>query len=107
MPKKKLNKLTAEQAAEKAKPNWRAVAPVRSDAATRTAADKTAPELERLRHKYPGTAGAPGVTAAPPTDRRARDLKMVVMEEKKPVDTHVGRKSVLVDKDGTIVGEQG
>jgi hypothetical protein len=107
MPKKKVDKLTAEQAAEKAKPNWRAVAPVVTDAARRAEADEAAPELEQLRRKYPGEKAVGGVKAARAQKGKPAELKMVIMEPKTPSDTRAGRKAVLVDKAGKIVGEQG
>ena len=108
MPKKKIGKLNAEKAAERAKPHWRAVSPIVSDATRRAEADETAPELRQLRVKYPGeTAVAPGLKAARASKAKAGDLKIVMMEPKTPSDTRVGRKAVLVDDSGKIVGEQG
>ena len=112
MPKKKASKLTAEQAAEKARPNWKAVAPVRSDAPGRAEADETAPELDQLRRKYLGETADVGAKATRTRKANERELnkgklKMVVMEPKTPSDTRVRRKTVLVDESGKIVGEQG
>lgn len=108
MPKKKIGKLTAEKAAEKAKPNWRAVTPIVSDAARRAEADETAPELQQLRAKYPSEKAAPaGAKRARALKGNANKLKMVLMEPKIPSDMRVGRKAVLVDGSGKIVGEQG
>ncbi len=108
MPKKKIGKLTAEKVAEKARPNWRAVAPIVSDADRRAEADETAPELGQLRAKYLGEKAAPaGVKRERVPKGNADNLKMVLMEPKMPSDTRVGRKAVLVDDDGKIVGEQG
>lgn len=107
MPKKKMVKLTAEQAAEKARPNWKAVAPVVTDAARRAEADETAPELEELRSKYLVEPAVVGPKATRIQKGKPGNIKMVVMEPKTPSDTRAGRKAVLVDKDGHIVGEQG
>jgi hypothetical protein len=108
MPNKKVEKLTPEQAAEKARPNWKAVAPFVTDAARRVEADETAPELDQLKRKYLGEKAAPaGVKEAPAPKGKAGDLKIVPMEPKAPSDSRVGRKAVLVDEDGEIVGEQG
>lgn len=107
MPKKKVDKLTAEQAAEKAKPNWRAVAPFVTDAARRAEADEAAPEVDHLRRKYLGETAVAGVKVARARKGKANELKMVVMEPKTPSDARVGRKAVLVDHRGKIVGEQG
>jgi hypothetical protein len=119
MPKKKVDKLTAEQAAEKARPNWKAVAPIVTDAARRVEADETAPELGRLKSKYLGetavagpkaveaSKAVTGLKAVRPKKAKPDELKIVVMEPRTPSDTHVERKAVLVNKKGNIVGEQG
>jgi hypothetical protein len=107
MPKKKISKITAEQAAEKAYPNWRAVKPSVSDKMPAAESDETAPELEQLRRKYLGDEAAPDSRALQRPRGKAKALKMVVMESKTPSDTRVNRKTVLVDDDGKIVGEQG
>ncbi len=107
MPKKKAGKLTAEQAAEKAKPNWRAVAPVVSDAARRAESDEAAPELEDLKRKYLGEAAVAEVKAARAVRGKPADLKIVLMEPKTASDTRVERKALVVDKDGTPIGGQG
>ncbi|HET8546903.1 MAG TPA: hypothetical protein VFL57_02825 [Bryobacteraceae bacterium] len=95
---------TAEQVAEAAKPNWRAVPRevMRAyDAPPAAAPDATAPELDALHKKYFGDAPA---RAARRTARG--DVQMVVMEPKTAADTRVGRKTALVSE-GKVIGEQG
>jgi hypothetical protein len=109
MAKKTARSLSAEQVAQKAKPNWKAVAaapaadnpyrslrPARPDAAT--------PELDVLYRKYFGADQVQTTKAKKTT--RPKQSKMVVMEPKNAADTSPGRKTVLVE-DGKIVGEQG
>jgi len=107
MPKKKVGKLTAEQAAQKAKPSWRVVTPIVSDAARRVAADESAPEMGEIKRKYFGEKADAEVKAPRVKNSNPGELSMVVMEPKTPSDMKVGRKAVLVDKSGKIVGEQG
>jgi hypothetical protein len=107
MPKKKADKLTAEQAAEKAYPNWKAIKPVVSDKKLAAESDETTPELEQLKRKYLGDAAAQDSKTLQKPKGKAKDLKMVVMESKTPSDTRAGRKTVLVDEEGEIIGEQG
>ena len=104
---KKTAKLNAMEVAEKAKPNWRAVAasPTGGDAADLSAAkaDATAPEVDFLLEKYFGAAKA---NSASGNKAALKDSKMVVMEPKNAVDSRPGRKVMLVEN-GEVTGEQG
>lgn len=111
MPSKKRSKQTRtktgpERAAEKAKPNWRAIPRVVSESERKSEADVSSPELATLRRKYLGEVAAADSSAGKAKQQKKSDLQMVVLEEKNASDTRVGRKVVLVQKN-KIVGEQG
>lgn len=98
--------------AQKAKPNWKAVAtaPVEDNPYSSMRLEKpdaTMPELDVLYRKYFGAdrmAAHSARKAAQP--KQAKRSKMVVMEPKKAADRSLGRKTVRVEN-GQVVGEQG
>ncbi len=101
---------TAEQVAQKAKPNWKPVpANTGQDGndILPSAADAQTPELEALHRKYFG-ASTEALTSAVRAvkSKPVKKSKMVVMEPKNAVDARQGRKTVLVE-DGKVIGEQG
>jgi hypothetical protein len=105
---KKNAKLTAEQVAEKERPNWRAVTmpSTNTDAGLMTAKpDARSPELDVLMSKF---FGKPRTAAAPERnqDAASEDTTLVVMEPKVAVDLRVGRKASVVKGD-RVIAEQG
>ena len=102
-------KLTPAQIAEKANPNWRAVAPPPAEAdvgASLIEPDATSPELGRLMDKFFGASEGAQRSASLAPDAPAKSSELVVMEPKVSSDVRPGRKVVLVE-DGKVVGEQG
>jgi len=103
-PAAKARKLTPEQAAERAKPKWRAVksSGSASEGGGADTAAMCSPELKDLQKKYLGDSKS---ADSLPKDTGA-DLDIVQMEEKNPSDARVGRKAVIMDGN-KIIGEQG
>src|SRR5262249_40358160 len=108
--KKITESTSAQQIAQKAKPNWRPVpresAESLTDAYLTAKPDAQTPELDALMRKYFGDTAenyrAEAKKPAPP-----QKSELVVMEPKNASDARpVGRKRVLVE-DGKVVGEQG
>ena len=107
---KKTTTSTAEQVAQKAKPNWQPVPAGEgqdNNEITPSAADAQTPELEALHRKYFGASAEAMTSAVPAVDSKpVKSSKMVVMEPKNAADSRQGRKTVLVEN-GKVIGEQG
>ena len=109
MAKKPSKSMSAEQVAQKAKPNWKPVPAEAADPASdryrKAEPDAQTPELDALYRKYFGAQAEDARRArkaAPP-----KQSKLVMMEPKNASDARrVGRKVVLVE-DGEVIGEQG